>query len=148
MMQKEACVTSGQFEKDCKPDDKGMKVAGEMLELYRVVETQSQALQIDSKQWFEEILPGNMTGGSDMEKSNGYFKLPILDYAFKLGCFLLSRDSRTVEQHVDWSPPLYDSNDKVEYTGIPIIYGLYGDEIDYDDSNNEKISSKESFGNS
>jgi hypothetical protein len=48
MMQKEACVTSGQFEKDCKPDDKGMKVAGEMLELYRVVETQSQALQIDS----------------------------------------------------------------------------------------------------
>jgi hypothetical protein len=48
MMQKEACVPSGQFEKDCKPDDKGMKVAGEMLELYRVVETQSQALQIDS----------------------------------------------------------------------------------------------------
>lgn len=29
-------------------DDKGMKVAGEMLELYRVVETQSQALQIES----------------------------------------------------------------------------------------------------
>jgi hypothetical protein len=37
-----------------------------------------------------------MTGGSDMEKSSGYFKLPILDYAFKLGCFLLSWDSRTV----------------------------------------------------
>lgn len=59
-----------------------------------------------------------------------------------------SSDNTLVEQHVDWSLLLYDSNDKVEYTSIPIIYGLYGDEIDYDDSNNEKISFKESSGNS
>lgn len=53
-----------------------------------------------------------------------------------------------MEQHVDWSPLPYDSNNEVEYTGIPIIYDLYGDEIDYDDSNNVKISSEESSSNS
>jgi hypothetical protein len=53
-----------------------------------------------------------------------------------------------VEQHDDWSPLPYDSNDEVEYTSILIIYGLYGDKIDYDNYNNEKISSGESSGNS
>lgn len=59
-----------------------------------------------------------------------------------------SSDNTQVEQHVDWSPLPYDSNDEVEYTSIPIIYGLYGDKIDYDNYNNEKISSGESSGNS